>query len=112
MSIDAPNVSVLSTSSKTNLVITAALLIPIVCFVQVGITVPDVWPILPMQKRENVQDASNLMPIANFVRIKINARDVYLRSISLTRHQDCALYAVKHKRGANYVNRRIIAHNV
>ena len=54
MSIDAPNVSVLSTSSKTNLAITAALSTPIVCVVQVGITVPAVWPILPMLKRENV----------------------------------------------------------
>ena len=54
MSIDAPNVSVLSTSSKTNLAITAALSTPIVCFVQVGIIVPDVWLILPMPKRENV----------------------------------------------------------
>ena len=54
MSIDVPNVSVLNTSYKTNLAITAAPSTPIVYFAQVGITVPDVWPILPMPKRENV----------------------------------------------------------
>ena len=52
------------------------------------------------------------MPIANFVRKKINVQDVCQNIISLIRHQDCVLCAVKHKKGANCVNHRVIAQNV